>query len=127
MSWQGIQQYQQLIRPLEEGSDRSAIDLEFRLEASRARQVGIAEMKNLRVSYSSNSASRIKFLVEISVRNRATGEFMRIKSNHLEILAASLYHCNRKMYGDLRENLHFDIRYKRVLHMITKPWIARPC
>ena len=42
MSWQGIQQYQQLIPHLGEGSNRSAtaMDLEFDLEASRAKQVG---------------------------------------------------------------------------------------
>lgn len=43
MSWQGIQQYQQLIPHLGEGSNRSAtaMDLEFDLEASRAKQVQV--------------------------------------------------------------------------------------
>lgn len=40
MSWQGIQTYQQLIPHLEEGHDRTAMDLEFHLEASKAKQVG---------------------------------------------------------------------------------------
>lgn len=40
MSWQGIQQYQQLIPHLEEGHVRAAMDLEFHLEASKAKQVG---------------------------------------------------------------------------------------
>ena len=39
MSWQGIQQYQQLIPHFEEGSGRTAMDLELHLEASRAKQV----------------------------------------------------------------------------------------
>ncbi|KAL9972219.1 hypothetical protein ACROYT_G018483 [Oculina patagonica] len=41
MSWQGIQQYQQLIPHLEEGHDRAAMDLEFHLEASKAKQLQV--------------------------------------------------------------------------------------
>jgi len=40
MSWQGIQTYQQLNPHLEEGHVRTAMDLEFHLEASKAKQVG---------------------------------------------------------------------------------------
>lgn len=51
MSWQGIQTYQQLNPHLEEGHDRTAMDLEFHLEASKAKQVGktITESKQERM------------------------------------------------------------------------------
>lgn len=41
MSWQGIQTYQQLNPHLEEGHDRTAMDLEFHLEASKAKQLQV--------------------------------------------------------------------------------------
>lgn len=48
MSWQGIQQYQQLIPHFEEGSGRTAMDLELHLEASRAKQLQVNdEIKRL--------------------------------------------------------------------------------
>ncbi|XP_020619901.1 protein KIBRA-like [Orbicella faveolata] len=41
MSWQGIQTYQQLNPHLEEGHVRTAMDLEFHLEASKAKQLQV--------------------------------------------------------------------------------------
>ena len=41
MSWQGIQQYQQLNHL----DARVAVDLEFQLEASKAKQVGVFQIR----------------------------------------------------------------------------------
>ena len=41
MSWQGIQQYQQLNHL----DARAAVDLEFQLEASKAKQVGVFQIR----------------------------------------------------------------------------------